>query len=147
MKILLHKGTGWISRAIKWQSRGPYSHASVEIGGKFYEAREFKGTRVLSHPSSDAFEVFEVAGLLDTQEKAAEQFLIRQIGKPYDYTMVLRFITRQNESRKSSGKWFCSELVAAMMKHIDMQLFANTEPWEVPPNWIHRSIRLRPSTL
>lgn len=147
MKILLHKGSGWISRAIKWQSRGPYSHASVEIGGRFYEAREFKGVRVLSHPSSDVYDVFEVIGITEAQEQEAQQFLLQQIGKPYDYTMVLRFITRQNESRKSSGKWFCSELVAAVMKKIRLALFNNTEPWEVPPNWIQRSIRLRPSTL
>jgi hypothetical protein len=40
----------------------------------------------------------------------ARAFLTAQLGKPHDYTMVARFITRRQESRRTSGKWFCSEL-------------------------------------
>lgn len=143
MKLLLYRGTGWISRIIKWQSRGPYSHVAIMIdGGAIYEAREFKGVRRFTKPIIGDIDIFQVNNLTMEQEREAEQFLLRQVGKKYDYTMVMRFITRRNETRKSSGKWFCSELAAAVCAKINAPLFANTEPWEVPPSWIHRSLRV-----
>lgn len=95
-------------------------------------------------------DVFDVKGVTAEGVKAARDFAFAQIGKRYDYTMVARFVTRRQESRKSSGKWFCSELVFASVCKAGLDLFRATEPWEVSPGLLarspflalHRTIRL-----
>jgi len=47
--------------------------------------------------------------------------------------MVIRFITRQQETRKSSNKWFCSELIYASLLKAGIVVLERIEPWEVSP--------------
>jgi uncharacterized protein YycO len=92
----------------------------------------------------EAVDLFLVDGLTETQEEDVAWFLFQQLGKPYDWTMVARFVTRRDESRASSGKWFCSELVYAAFKQAGVPLLRATEPWEVSPGLLAKSPLLRP---
>src|SRR5690606_21875536 len=74
-------------------------------------------------------------------------FLEKQTGKSYDYRMVFRFITRLQETRKSRGKWFCSELVFAALQQCGIDLLSRTEPWEVSPGLLARSPYLQPRII
>lgn len=146
MIIGLHKSKGFISSAIRFQTRGPYSHASVIFGDYLYEAREFKGvikTHRDDYRTKDHIDFFRVP-LAPLQEEKAHLFAEKQLGKPYDYTMVMRFVSRRQESRKSQGKWFCSEYVFAISQAAGKPLFANTDPYEVSPRLLHRSTRIIP---
>ncbi len=152
VKILLHRGRGAISKLIQWQTRSPYSHASLLFdNGQVVEAREFKGVRWLKRPDweKEEIDVFEVETTPE-QNSAIWIFVNCQCGKPYDYTMVARFVSRRQETRKSSGKWFCSELVFAAFQKAGIELLARTEPWEVSPGLLAKSPLLKevkPSTL
>ncbi len=133
--IRLYKNQdSWISRVIRWQTRGIYSHVGISIDGIIHEAREFKGViqRAAEKYDGRYFDDYKINITLE-QELELEKFLRRQLGKPYDYTMVLRFITRQQESRKSTGRWFCSELVFAAFQKVGINLLERCEPWEVSP--------------
>lgn len=152
MLIALHKGRGVISRLIGWQTRSAYTHASLIFDtvwvGKYevIEAREFKGVITSQGPLAwlpTNVEVFRVEGLTREQESAARAFARAQIGKPYDYTMVARFVSRRQEARKSSGKWFCSELVFAAVQKAGVNLLGKTEPWEVSPALLSKSPLLK----
>ena len=156
MQIALHKGTGWISRLIRWQTRSLYSHASILFKAdeiepiRVIEAREFKGvqlTRGLDLTPGETVDIFDIKGLWKDGHSAENiiHFLGAQIGKPYDYRMVLRFVSRRGQDRRTVGKWFCSELVYAAFLKGGLQLLGNTEPWEVSPGLLARSPYLLPN--
>jgi hypothetical protein len=135
MKIALFKNRSIISSLIKWQTRSEYSHAAILLDDKLIEAKEFDGVQVvhkLEVGKKCSVDIYEVE-VSESQRTAIVDFLANQIGKGYDYTMVIRFLTRQQESRKSSGKWFCSELVFAAFEKAGITLLNNVEPWEVSP--------------
>jgi hypothetical protein len=153
MLIALHKGKGFIAKAIQWQTRSPYSHASVVFpsaapdGTTFaIEAREFRGVRKIEfgleaeHEEIDLFRV-EIKW---AQYNSARQFLFEQLGKPYDYTMVARFISRRQLARETSGKWFCSELVYYAFMQAGINLLDRIEPWAVSPGLLALSPLLIP---
>lgn len=146
--VCLHRAPGLISTLIRWQTRSPWSHASLLFpGAGVIEAREFAGVRALpalDPKPGESIEVFAVRGLTPAQECAVFDFAQRQLGKPYDYTMVARFVSRRQESRPSSGKWFCSELCYAALLHAGVPLLRCTEPWEVSPGLLARSPLLVP---
>ena len=57
--------------------------------------------------------------------------------------MVFRFMTRLNESNNTKNKYFCSELVFCLLKFCGINLFNNTEGWQVSPHLLSRSIKLK----
>lgn len=124
---------------IRWQTRSEYSHASVRINDRqIIEAVEGQGVIVSPLPSLELADRFEVNTSME-QAIAIKQFLFAQVGKNYDYTMVARFLTRRQETRKSTGKWFCSELAFAAFMHAGVALLARTEPWEASPGLLAKS--------
>ncbi len=148
MLVALHRGEGVIARAIRWQTRSVYSHASIvlEGTGSVIEAREFQGVRWVRWDevvaSGESIDLFRVKGLTPEAEAVVLQFLWDQMGKPYDYTMVARFISRRQAAREESGKWFCSELVFAALAKAGVKLLERIEPWEVSPGVLRLSTRL-----
>lgn len=151
MKIALYRGTGFISTGIKWQTRGPYSHAAIILpNNAVIESKEFIGVHQVPLEVKDfgaakgvAVEVYEV-DTTDAEDAVIEAFLRSQLGKPYDYSMVFRFVTRQGMDAHSKGKWFCSELVFAAFQQAGINLFERTEAWEVSPSMLGRSPLLKP---
>lgn len=138
MFVALHKGRGWIGKLIQWQTRSIYSHASVLLAGPegpVIESREFQGVRWLEHldPAEDVdlFAVRPFGCMFDPAR--VRQFLRCQLGKPYDYTMVARFISRRSSPGLSEDRWFCSELVFAAFLSAGIRLLARVEPWAVSP--------------
>lgn len=124
----LHSGTGLISRLIRWQTRSVYSHVSLIRASDFLlsEALEGRGViqqRVLDIAPRETTALLAPRDIVDTrtvklcriknatreQEEAIWAWSTAQIGKGYDYVSVARFITRKEESRRSSNRFFCSE--------------------------------------
>lgn len=145
--VCLHRAPGIIGTLIRWQQRGHWSHASLWFPGRgIIEAREFRGVqaRPCHEPRpGELIERYTVAGLSAQQEDMLFAFAQRQLGKRYDYTMVLRFVSRRQADRKQYGRWFCSELVYAALQHAGVDLFRATEPWEVSPGLLARSSLLK----
>lgn len=148
MKVVLFKGHGPVAAAIRWQTRSRYAHAAILTSdGTLIESKGNTGVHaVAGWKKTEDAELFQVGGfgLTDREENAAVGWLSEQIGKPYDYLMVARFLDREQENRKSSGKWFCSELVFAAYQKAGINLLRDTEPWEVSPGMLARSPLLVP---
>lgn len=144
MQIVLFKGTSWISRMIRWQTRSKYSHAAILTeGGTLVESLEGKGVQsTCDWNRPENADIFDVPSTQD-QRNSIMGFLSAQVGKPYDWLMVVRFVTRRQEGRRTSGKWFCSELVFAAFQQAGISLFRETEPWEVSPGLLARSPLLK----
>jgi len=156
--LLLYKGTSWISKLIKWQTFGVYSHAAwwcqdgtvIEawhtqtVNGslkiKLKEGVQRHDSPATIHTPGTEIDVFEVPGI---NEAAVEQFLISQIGKDYDFSPVLRgFIIRA--MRDNPDKWFCSELVFAACQSAGVNLLRDVPAWKVHPGLLGYSPLLEP---
>lgn len=117
MIILLHSGPGVVSWAIRAQTRGDYSHASVWFPntGEVYESREWKGVQqihvkdilaAIERNPKIRVEVFRLKHPHD--DAKARAWLRAQVGRRYDYRSVFRFLTRIKPVADDS--YFCSEL-------------------------------------
>lgn len=144
-----NSGGGLVSKAIRWQTRSYWNHISVRVDGTIYESIEGVGVRkrtarevAESHVSRR--EVIMPLRLItpatDDQVSGIIEFFESQIGKPYDYTMIARFISRENrESLGSQDKWFCSEIAFRAYDSVGISLLRDTSPWEVSPGLFVRS--------
>lgn len=95
-----------------------------------------------SHSPQTKVDIFGINRPLDQDEETKVLTILDdEIGWPYDWKSVLRFITRHPGNLDRS--WFCSELVFYVLNAAGRRLFENTQPWEVPPDWIARSPLLR----
>jgi len=120
MKILGYRGTSLTSHAIKLQTRSIYSHIGVQLNdGSVVEAWAegfFSGSvrRIenpfVGHADDTLIDVHVLTpyALNKFTESAAEAYLLAQIGQAYDYSSVLRFMTRREAT--DNNKKFCSEL-------------------------------------
>lgn len=135
LKFILYRGRGPLRTLIRWQTRGPYSHASLLVDGITIYESDPGG--VVRRPvlQRDLDQDIFVTDVPDQPNPHIVEWLDQQVGKGYDYTMVLRFISRRSASRATLGKWFCSELVFAAYIQWGLPLFSDfVEPWMVSPN-------------
>lgn len=145
MRIALYQGTSVISRLIRWQTRSVYSHAAfVCDDGRVIEAwqpcvRVVRGLSAQHRPGT-VVDLFEFVAPLSAAEKSLIYgYAMCDLGTPYDYGAVLRFVTRKPEGERSRAKLFCSEQVFSRCALAGRVLLERTEAWRVPPDWIARS--------
>ena len=125
MIILQYKGTGLVSKLIQKQTRSPYSHTAIEFSdGKIIEAWRTGGERFWhgcvrwitnpwdGHAEDTVIDSYRIDGYVD--EAAARAFAEHQIGHRYDFTSVMRFVSRRNAP--ANDKWFCSELALSIIE-------------------------------
>jgi len=116
-----------------------WSHSAVlhEGEGMVYEATEWHGVRRV--PVDEFFARYtrserrpiDVPAVLD---QGARQWLIDQIGKRYDWTAVLGFITRYFTGAQwhDDDSWFCSEFSEAFRSRFSRARF-RAEAWRITP--------------
>jgi hypothetical protein len=131
-RILLYRNRGFIPWLIRFQTRSVYSHAAILLpdGLTVIEAA-FTGVKARRWNSNDSHyaDVFAVRGLTDWAR--VEAYLWDEIGCPYDWRSVFRFITRRDAGSKD--RWFCSELVMSAIASGYTHLLARIEPWAASP--------------
>lgn len=111
-----------VSSLIAWFSAGPVSHVGAilpdgsELGARSDHAGG-KPAGVQIRPGDYAKfayqAVFEIP-CSETQGFRFWEFMKAQIGKPYDRSAILGFVTGRNWRDQSA--WICSELVAAALE-------------------------------
>jgi hypothetical protein len=171
MQIALYKGKSLVSYAIRWVTRSPYSHAAfvfdvaaeaagerlaragVDFGklqwrweGSVVEAWRggVKNSPSIGtlHRRGTPVDIFSFSpALRRAEEEHLVEGLVPEIGLPYDYRDVLRFLTRSHGQPGHTR--FCSLLVAHLSGQTGRPLFHRTEAWRVPPDWLGRSLGLR----
>lgn len=142
--IACHKGTSLVSRLIRWQTRGEYSHTSLVLpDGRQIEAWS-DGVHINAR-----FDAHDSAVDFFTVDASAEQlammveFAQGEVGCAYDWWGDACFVTRMQPS-ESNNRWFCSELAYAVLRAGHVFLFRATAPYEVSPAMIARSPLLLP---
>ena len=142
MKILGYRGTSITSHLIKLQTRSVYSHIGIQLSdGSVVEAWAegfFKGSvrqienPFVKHASNTVIDVrvLKPDVLSVFNEALATKYLLSQIGQSYDYSSVLRFMTRRKAT--DNDKKFCSELAELTFIEGGVQLL-NGNPSEHSP--------------
>lgn len=117
MKILAYQGISLVSKAIRWQTRSPWSHIGILLSdGRTVEAWH-KGGVVISanqrknHTIGTKIAVFRID--FEFYEEKVEASLLSEVGKKYDFRSVFRFVSRRNAP--ADDRWFCSELAHAKL--------------------------------
>ena len=118
MRVLGYRGVSVVSKLIKLQTRSDYSHVAVELtDGGVIEAWQSGGVRridnaFIDHSPRTVIDAYRVSAYFD--EAAVEEYLYNSIGQAYDFSSVLRFVTRRHAT--DNTKKFCSELVELAFK-------------------------------
>src|SRR5579871_6249457 len=93
------------------------------------------------HTPGTTVDIFKFITPLTPDENRQLEYLARRdVGTPYDYRGIIRFLTRQRDAH--NRKLFCSEQVFARCQQIGRPLLDRTEAWRVPPDWLARSPHL-----
>jgi uncharacterized protein YycO len=148
MRIALYQGTGWISKAIMWISRGGYSHVAMLLNDDTLIEAWAGGVRHRKNlkdkmDTDTLVDVFEVPTTPE-QDIIIQSFLEKQIGKGYDYLAIVGFILHTtHEGRIQYGKWICSELVFAAFQKVKINLLDRVECWKVSPTILSYSTLLK----
>lgn len=144
--ILLFKGRGFISTMIRWQTRSHYSHAALLLrdGSTIIEAWQGEGVRKKQIGDWNDVDTFHV-DVSDQVWDAVIAFAEAQIGKPYDYVQVLRFVSRRKPV--DDGKWFCSELAFEAFRWNGVKLLDRVPGSAVSPAMLSWSPLLKSSTV
>ena len=145
--IALYKGTSVLSRLIRWRTWSDYTHAAwLFQDGSVIEAWKGGVTHapgILSAHAPDTVVHLYALNLTIEQRWAVQDFLIAQIGKPYDYAGILGFLTASKT--ENPNRWFCSELLFAALKQAKVNLLARIPAWKVTPGLLALSPLLQPS--
>ena len=134
MKILLYRGRSIISRLIRFQTRSKYSHVAVMMDdGSAYEAWQVGGVRHIDspfdgHKKGTIIDVYRILEPFDSL--AVQEFIQLQLNAKYDFSSVLRFVSRRHA--KNNNKWFCSELALEAFSAGNLELL-NAESGEMSP--------------
>lgn len=123
--VLLFRGRGLMSRAIRLLTRSPYSHVGLVHlqHGRVYSLEAVgAGVRLILMSEvmrryHGGIDYYEVKGATPEQRDGAVAFCFQQLGKLYDRPGIMRFLVAILFNRKDRARedqtWFCSELVAA----------------------------------
>ena len=128
IEVLFYEGISVISKLIEWQTRSTASHVAIRRDGVTIQSWHLPFPRgsvylhegplspFILHTYGTVVEVFTVPRLLeaggDGIEDRAWNWALQQVGKKYDFRMVMRFLPRWGETKGSRDKYFCSELVS-----------------------------------
>jgi len=145
VKILAYKGTSFVSRMIRLQTRSEYSHVAIQLPDEtVIEAWTIGGVRHVASPTEahtpgTEIDVFEITGEYDFGKVLA--FLNSQLGKKYDFRAIFRFLTRRKHPL--DDRWFCSELVLAAFRTGGLDLLSRLPSSATTPRDITISPLLR----
>ena len=138
-RIALYKGTDFVGRMIRFQTRSEYSHAAilrtddtvVEATGRPFPRGRVSHVESLSsqHPSGIKVDIFAVDAPFSVEK--ADRWLDKTIGLGYDFRSVFRFVSRVPAEK--NALYFCSEHVFAYWLAGDVALLERIAPHNVAP--------------
>lgn len=167
--VVLYRGRGLISSAIRWQTRSPFAHASLLFADRtissidqFFSIGNIAGEIQIKSSGHEIIESWQGAGVRPTKLsdtaglrfyrinssvvdvdfwKRSHEFCSLKINMKYDYRSVFQFVTRSRPA--ANDAWFCSELVFAALRYAGVDLLARIEPHEVSPGMLALSPYLK----
>ena len=139
VQAALFEGRSWVSRAIRWQTRSRFSHFGWWLSEtrEIIEAWHVGGVRRGSidevHTPGTTVKVFNIKHPLwdERAMRHVVDFCMAEIGKPYDFRSVFRFLSRRDAVHRNG--WFCSALGMASTRNTGVDLLLHIPPEHVSP--------------
>ena len=135
MRLALYKGrrgglAGAFDAAVRWWTRGPYSHCEMVgpawVASASARDRGVRFKNISFHP--DRWDFVPVDG----DEASARAWFAAHQGARYDYAGLFGFVWRPG--RGTARRWFCSEACAAALGLRD--------PWRFCPNTLAAAVTI-----
>ncbi len=162
MRIALYQGKSWVSRVIRWLTRGRYSHAAWLLDdGTVMEAWTPGGFRHVGaghgdiiqglsarHTPGTVVDIYAFDPPLSDRQQIMLDILVRSdLGKAYDWRMVLKFlplpwVNRNRQSVDELKAVFCSEEVCDRAEAVGRTLL-RAKPFEIAPSQVAWATGLR----
>lgn len=113
----------------------------IEALGRGVTGPGWGGRTLAEAVAADEIEVYRQHPVSPDEEAAGHAWLMRQIGKGYDYPGLLGFLpltilrkpVLAQQKRESSARWWCSELMMARSQKRGLPALINAEPYQVDP--------------
>jgi uncharacterized protein YycO len=138
--IRLSSSRSLFSKLIKYITKSEYSHADIQIDdGVYVGSIPFKGVTIYNDENVVNESFFEVQLTKEQQDKVL-WYVFDQLDKPYDYSGVWGFLTRDRKWQEDD-RWFCSELVAAALNTVEPMFPADV--YHISPADIAKHPRLK----
>ena len=157
--IAQYRGKSMLSKLIEWQTRSDWSHSAIifqKDDGMYWlvEAWHRGGVsccsgdtieEVLSanHTPGTKVDLFTI-NVTPTQWLIARRAAFEEVGKPYDFALILKFLSRR--PAKENGKWICSELVCHSLAEAGIML-QHLPCWAMSPELVGISPLLKRETI
>jgi len=136
-----YRGKSLMSRLIRWRTWSDISHTAAFLPDLATVIEAWGGGVVcrpwlVGHTPGTEINLYRVTCSKE-QEQRFYRFLQDQLGKGYDFTGLLGFVSRSRVEDKD--RWFCSELIFAAARHAGIDLLARIEPYQVDPGTLNTS--------
>jgi len=116
-----------------------WSHIGISIGNKYYEAKPFVGVHELDSIPKGAN---HIATWLVKDDKKAQEWINKQLGKSYDWWGIFGFAVGPSEYGKlDKGHWFCSSFGVEVARKYGIHICGHTDPWEINPAHLVKSAK------
>ena len=138
MIFQFHSQDTIISILIRLITRGKFNHVSIRSGKYVYEAHIKKGVTKTLYSKWDNSTVVECIEIKSKREKEVVKFLNQQVGKKYDLSGVLSFLSIVTKPKL--GKWFCSELGAVAYDKLRGKN-VNFDNQKISPDFLYKIIK------
>jgi len=135
LQVVAYEGQTKYDWMVKSRTFSPITHIALKLGDSKIEAMPFIGVREITwmtFPTPYTAYVVPIKGITEQQSKIVWEWLLTQEGKGYDYWGVFGYtiwIGRIHER----NKWFCSELVEAALRKVDIVMTPGFAPCKVSP--------------
>lgn len=141
--VLLFRGRGAISAAIRWQTRSRYSHAALRLrDGRIVESWQGAGVQIKTLTDWTGIDAYLIPSATPAQWDEALDQACYLVGHGYDYWAIARFVSRR--LMPFNDRWFCSELVFWALARAGVRLLSRISPAEVSPGLLALSPLLVP---
>ncbi len=142
--VLLFRGRGPMSMAIRALTASPYSHVGLVylFAGRVYSLEAVgAGVRLILMSEvlrryHGGVDYYEVPRATTEQRAGAVAFCFQQLGRLYDRPGLLRFgaalVLGRKLATREDQSWFCSELVAAAYRKQGLSLAAERPTYTSP---------------
>jgi hypothetical protein len=128
------------SRAIQWFGHGEFSHVDTVLAdGTLLGARSScmggfpAGVQIRAADYQKGYDLKRVSiPCTEQQQKDYYDFVLNQIGEPYDKRAIVAFVT--GASWTSPNSWFCSMLNTAALQHCGWLKTLSVPPTKVDPD-------------
>lgn len=145
MRLAFYRGRSLISLAIRWFTRGDYSHVAIILDDdRIVEAwHDPAEVRFINH-LGDGHEpgtVVDVFAFEPAYPASATEFAAAAVGMRYDFAGVLGFLTKRSADKQD--RVFCSELAMMTAKAGGAVLLQNVQDWKVSPSMLAMSPLLK----